>query len=259
MSYLFQALVAFAFFVNGITCGFAQSVTTSRKSILEDIQIIDAGIDTCDVNNSEQHSLFVDFTLPINVSERVIIRDGWLWNIYADISANGEINGRLSGFIQGTLDQWSLGLDGSGTATIDVGIPITGRNRRGRTRRFGYLDATIQISISDRVTLKSMCSDEHHDDVGIVTSPPIVNVTLVSLRSRYTGPLSIFPRIRRAVQNRMRSAFRQNIHQQIGAGVTNYQSKKTDLIGQLISRLPEGCFCVLAEIAEPSASEIVGR
>ena len=259
MSYLFQALVAFAFFVSGISCGFAQSVTTSQKGGLKDIQITDVGVNTCYVNDSEQHSLFADFRMPINVSERVIIRDGWLWNIYADISANGEINGRLSGFIQGTLDQWSLGLDGSGTATIDVSIPITGRNRRGRTRRFGYLDATIQVSISDRVTLQSMCSDEHHEDVGIVTSPPIINVTIVSLRSRYTGPLSIFPRIRRAVQDKMQSAFRQNIHQQIRAGVANYQSKKADLISQLISRLPEGCFCVLADIAEPSASEIVGR
>lgn len=180
-----------------------------------------------------------------------MVRDGLIWDVYADINVAGTVNGSLMGFASGTLDDWTLGLEGTGQANISVSIPVTGyrytgigRRRRRVARSFGHLAATIHVQLADSTTLESQCSNGEHGEPTITTQPPVVTTTISITSANYTGPFSIFARLRARIEGTMRSQFIQQVNQQISHGTSQYQAKRDALVGELIAKLPSGCICM---------------
>ena len=232
---------------------YAQEVS----QLLEGLEITDVDTRTCTVNGEERHELSADFSLQLNFNERQMVRDGLIWDVYADINVAGAMNGSLVGFVTGTLDDWTLGLEGTGQANISVSIPVTGYKYRGfgrrrrlvATRSFGYLGATINVQLADSATLESQCSDGDHGEPTITTRPPVVTTTISIISANYTGPFSIFGRLRARIESTMRSQFTQQINQQVARGTLQYQAKRDALVGELIAKLPSGCICMAQSLS----------
>ena len=231
---------------------YAQEVS----QLLEDLEITDVDTRTCTVNGEERHELSADFSLPLNFNERQMVRDGLIWDVYADVNVAGAVNGSLTGFVSGTLDDWTLGLEGTGQANISVSIPVTGykyigigRRRRQVTRSFGHLTPTIHVHLADSATLESQCSNGEHGEPTMTTQPPVVTTTISITSANYTGPFSIFPRLRARIEGTMRSQFIQQVNQQVSRGTSQYQAKRDALVGELIARLPSGCICMAQSLS----------
>lgn len=219
--------------------GHAEDVST----VLRGIELGGIKVGSCTVGAVERHSLSADFSLPINLSQTVFVRDGRVWDVYATINVSGAANGAVAGLVSGTLDDWTLGLQGSGSANLRVHIPVTGSTRRGRARSFGYLTASIRVELSDTGTLQSQCSQGQQGPPVVSTQAPVVQTTVSIVSARYTGPGQIFPRLRQRIESTMRDQFKQQVENQIRRGASNYAAKRDGLVGQLVAKLPDGCLC----------------
>lgn len=223
---------------------------SSHRAHAEDVSGILRGIElggvkagSCSVAGAQRYSLTADFSLPINLSQTVFVRDGRVWDVYATINVSGAANGAVAGLVSGTLDEWTLGLQGSGSANLRVHIPVTGSTRRGRARSFGYLTATIRVDLSDSATLQSQCSQGQQGPPVVSTQAPVVQTTVSIVSARYTGPGQIFPRLRERIESTMRDQFKQQVENQIRLGSSNYTAKRDGLVGELVAKLPDGCLC----------------
>jgi hypothetical protein len=225
----------------------ATASAADLPDILTTAEITGINVGTCVVNGEEQHSLSAGFQLPINMRKQVSVRDGAIWDVYASINTSGVVNGTVSGFASGNLDNWTVGLQGGGSANINVNIPVTGYARR-RSRSFGYLSALITVELSDTASARSQCVDGNHGNPTIQTQPPVVRATVTITSARYTGPGQIFRRLRARIESEMRSQFTQQVQQQVSTAASQYQSKRDELMTQLVGKLPDGCLCTLRNL-----------
>lgn len=213
-------------------------------NILDDLSITDFSTNSCRVGDSEEHSGSVSFHQPLSHQSRQSLGQALGWQLTGQLNLTGAITGTVAGSAHISPVAWTLHVSGQGTAKLEAKITITG-NRRRRQTSFGYLVLGIGISASDSATLQNACVNGLAGGMNLSTPDPAFVVDYLTVkRVAYTGPLSLFRRVRAAVEAHMRASALAKASEAVKAAGSTYSSKKQELIASLVDALPPGCLCV---------------